>query len=214
MADYTIRQGDTLARIAAAHQLASWKKIYQHPNNADFRQKRPNPDLIYPGDLIYVPDREDRHESGDTDRRHSYVYKKPKQVLRIAAEDMDGKRLRDQRYQLWIDGELSMGTTDGDGAIEKEISVLSAQGKLRIGDYQWELDIGHLNPMDENTPDQGLSGAQGRLLNLGYPVGPVDGIYGPKTQTALRYFQADEHLPETGQLDSATRAKLIAVHGV
>jgi len=214
MPNYSVQQGDTLAKIAERASLASWKRIYDHANNAEFRQNRPDPNLIYPGDVVYVPDREDRDESSSTDANHQFLYKRPKQVLRVAVEDMDGKRLASQPYQLWVDGEQSTGSTDGEGIIEKEIPVKASQGMLKVGDYQWNLGIGHLNQMDANTPDQGISGAQGRLLNLGYPVGPVDGICGPQTKASLRYFQADEHLPETSELDAATRAKLIEVHGI
>jgi hypothetical protein len=214
MPDYTVRQGDTLAKIAKDFNLASWKRIYDHPNNGSFRKDRPNPNLIYPGDVVFVPDREDRDESRATGAKHQFVHKRPTQTLRVAVEDMDRQRLANQPYKLWIDGEFSTGTTDGEGNIEKEIPLKASQGLLKVADYQWKLAIGHLNPMDKNTPDQGTSGAQGRLLNLGYPVGSVDGICGPRTKASLRYFQADEHLPETGELDAATRAKLLEVHGI
>ena len=51
------------------------------------------------------------------EKRHRYVYKKPTQILRLAVEDMNGHRLRSEPYKLWIDGELSTGTTDGDGIV-------------------------------------------------------------------------------------------------
>ena len=211
---YRVQQGDTLAKIADAFGLASWKRIYDHPENADFRRRRPNPNLVFPGDTVFVPDRQDRTDSAQTNQKHQYVCQKPNQVLRLALEDMDGKRLANQPYKLWIDGQFSSGTTDGQGKIEKQIPIQASIGKLVVGDYRWDLGIGQLNPMDDSTPDQGVSGAQGRLLNLGYPVGPVDGIYGSKTAAAIRYFQADEHLPETGELDAATRARLLSVHGI
>ncbi len=214
MSCYRVQQGDTLAKIADAFGLASWKRIYDHPENADLRSRRPNPNLIFPGDSVFVPERQDRTESTPTDQTHKFVYDKPVQVLHLAVEDMDGKRLANKPYKLWVDGLFYPGTTDGKGMLEKEIPIQASVGKLVVGDYRWDLGIGDLNPMDDSTPDQGVSGAQGRLLNLGYPVGPLDGIYGSKTAAAIRYFQADEHLPETGELDAATRARLLAVHGI
>jgi hypothetical protein len=58
MADilYTVSQGDTLTTIAREHQVDNWRTIYYAPNNADFRRKRPNPDKIFPGDKLFVPD--------------------------------------------------------------------------------------------------------------------------------------------------------------
>lgn len=52
---YTVRAGDTLVKIARAHGVATWQEIYRHPDNAAFRAKRPNPDRIFPGDVLRVP---------------------------------------------------------------------------------------------------------------------------------------------------------------
>ncbi len=52
---YTVKSGDTLTRIAAEHGLPSWRELYQHPDNAEFRRKRPNPDRIFPGDVVIIP---------------------------------------------------------------------------------------------------------------------------------------------------------------
>jgi pimeloyl-ACP methyl ester carboxylesterase len=54
---YTVRPGDTLSSIARAHGLHSWQELYQHSDNAGFRAMRPNPNQIYPGDVLQVPDR-------------------------------------------------------------------------------------------------------------------------------------------------------------
>jgi peptidoglycan hydrolase-like protein with peptidoglycan-binding domain len=40
---------------------------------------------------------------------------------------------------------------------------------------------------------------QSGLATLGYDPGPADGRTGPKTQGAIRRFQADNQLPVTGQ---------------
>jgi peptidoglycan hydrolase-like protein with peptidoglycan-binding domain len=49
---------------------------------------------------------------------------------------------------------------------------------------------------------------QRRLAQRGYQIGPVDGVFGPSTQTALRSFQKDVNLPANGQIDSQTLAVL------
>jgi hypothetical protein len=60
---YTIRSGDTLTHIAAREGFSSWRDIYYHPDNSAFRTKRPNPDRIFPGDVLIIPDKRD----GQTD---------------------------------------------------------------------------------------------------------------------------------------------------
>ena len=53
---YTVQRGDTLTKIAREHGFRSWRALYSHPDNAGFRRLRPNPDLIFPGDVIQIPD--------------------------------------------------------------------------------------------------------------------------------------------------------------
>jgi len=43
---YTVRPGDSLSSIASRNGLSSWRDIYDHPDNATFRTRRPNPNLV------------------------------------------------------------------------------------------------------------------------------------------------------------------------
>ena len=52
---YTVQPGDTLSGIAKKHGLASWRDIYDLSENTGFRRKRPNPDRIFPGDIVTIP---------------------------------------------------------------------------------------------------------------------------------------------------------------
>ena len=52
---YTVRQGDTLTSIARQFGFANWKDIYYNPANAALRLRRPNPDLLQPGDQVLIP---------------------------------------------------------------------------------------------------------------------------------------------------------------
>ena len=45
---------------------------------------------------------------------------------------------------------------------------------------------------------------QRALAQLGYYHGPVDGVVGPQTERAIRWFQSADSLPVTGEIDSAT----------
>jgi hypothetical protein len=49
---------------------------------------------------------------------------------------------------------------------------------------------------------------QMKLTELGYDPGPSDGIYGSRTETAVRAFQKDRGLPITGELNDSTRKEL------
>jgi hypothetical protein len=52
---YIVKSGDTLSKIAREHGYNSWRDIYYHADNAEFRRKRPDPDRIYPGDELILP---------------------------------------------------------------------------------------------------------------------------------------------------------------
>jgi hypothetical protein len=53
--------------------------------------------------------------------------------------------------------------------------------------------------------------AQADLARLGYSVGPVDGVIGPRTRSAIADFQSDTGLPPSGILTAAT-ATALGVH--
>jgi hypothetical protein len=53
-----------------------------------------------------------------------------------------------------------------------------------------------------------VKSAQQTLQSKGMDPGPVDGIMGPRTKAALRGYQKDQNLPQTGLLDDQTLAKL------
>jgi len=214
MPSYVVKQGDTLSLIAKQFKLASWESIYNHPNNAEFKKNRPNPNLIYPGDKLFVPQREIRTEDSATEQKHRFKVKKQKQTLAIAVEDIMGERIANEDYELKVADKTYKGKTDGEGLLQEEIPIDAVKGSLTVGPYQWDLLIGHLNPIETNTKDRGVSGAQGRLKNLGYMVGAVDGVMGPKTEAAIEAFQADENLKVTSKLDDETRKALVKVHNI
>jgi peptidoglycan hydrolase-like protein with peptidoglycan-binding domain len=111
-----------------------------------------------------------------------------------------------------MDGAVLEGTTTDAEGIERSISPLARSGTLTVDGHVWTLQLAALNPVD-NTADHGVSGIQARLLNLGYDVGEVDGVAGPKTRAAIRAFQQEHRLALSGDLNQATRDKVVAIHG-
>jgi hypothetical protein len=64
-----------------------------------------------------------------------------------------------------------------------------------------EYSAGQPSP-DELTPT--IIAVQKELAQLGYYHGDVDGLIGPQTEIAIRWFQSVEKLPVTGQIDDPT----------
>lgn len=48
------------------------------------------------------------------------------------------------------------------------------------------------------------------LESAGYELGRLDGVWGPKTESALKHFQKDYELDKTGEVDDETAEALVA----
>lgn len=210
---HTVQQGEDLVRIAHRYHFLDYRTIYEHPSNAEFRRLRPDPNLIYPGDRINIPEIEKKSIPCSTGQRHVFRVTSMVRLLKLAIEDFDGERLPNSPYELLVRGHKYEGTTDGDGILKQEIPLDAEEAKLTIDGHTWTLNIAHLNPVDD-APDEGVSGIQARLHNLGYNPGPIDGVAGPRTRAAVRSFQADNPpLEVDGICGPKTKAKLIERHG-
>lgn len=75
MTIHTVQKGDNLSKIARQYKLKDWRVIYNHPENAAFRKRRKNPNLILPGDEIYIPPTQDQSTSVNTGKIHQFVIK-------------------------------------------------------------------------------------------------------------------------------------------
>lgn len=76
------------------------------------------------------------------------------------------------------------------------VSQRSSSGSSYQGDYA--------EPQDASVPDPKLKQAQYVLIERGYDPGDADGLYGRKTKAALRLFQKDNQLRQSGQLNMVT----------
>jgi N-acetylmuramoyl-L-alanine amidase len=212
---HIVEQGECLAGIARQYGFTDYRKVYDHPQNAQLKQDRPNPNILLPGDQIFIPDKDLKQHSGSTEKRHSFKLDAEKTQLRLVIADTDGNPYGGNRYELKVGAEVFKGTTGSDGLIEQTISADAEAGELTVWWTEgpppitctWTLDIGHLDPVEE------VSGVQARLNNLGFNSGGVDGILGPKTNSAIQAFQDANGLVVDGIAGPQTQAKLIQLHG-
>jgi N-acetylmuramoyl-L-alanine amidase len=213
MPNHTVQQGECLTRIAAQYGFRDYRTIYNDPGNADVRQKRPNPNMLFPGDIIFIPEKARKEVPAATTKVHHFRVPGSRRFLRIVVEDLDGKKLASKPYELEIEGVVVKGVTGADGLIQRPITVDAENGSLTVGHYTWALSIAHLNPLSD-VSDNGVSGIQARLRNMGYDPGPIDGIMGPLTESAITEFQADNPpLKVDGICGAHTRARLVEAYG-
>jgi len=215
MASYhVVLQGEHLSRIAKQYGFTDYRTIWDHGKNAGLRGRR-NPNVLFPGDELFIPDRDVRVEDRVTDQRHRFVMKGPQLKLRLTIEDLYERPVANARCELHIEGQMHQLTTDVKGKIEVDISSPSELGHLIVKTNETPIDnvtipvkIGHLDPVEE------LSGQKARLANLGYHFTAIEAVQSPaEFRLAVEEFQCDHGLLVDGKCGPQTQAKLKAVHG-
>jgi N-acetylmuramoyl-L-alanine amidase len=216
---YVVKQGDHLSGIAEQNGFTDYKIIWNHPENADLREKRKNPNVLFPGDRLFIPDKEIQEFSRSTDQLHVFVLKTTPLKLRIKLHRFYSKPIANTPCDLLISGDLLHLTSDATGIVEQTISKTVQDATLRVhqqitvkgrsvpDDFDIPIKIGHLNPERE------LSGQVARLSNLGYYRSELVPIDDAEFVSAVEEFQCDHGLAVDGDCGPATQAKLKEVHG-
>ena len=222
-------QGEYLAKIARAYGFADFHTIWDAPENKDLKEKRKNPNILYPGDKLVIPDKELGEESRATEKKHKFELQSEKLMLRIQLLDFKNKPVEGHECTLIVEGKPKEFKTKSDGMLEEEISTDQGAGKVQDRGkpdpkqpFQAALDIplkiGHLDPVDK------IPGQIGRLNNLGYNAGEIPEHTltdeeeeklrkSPQFLSAVEEFQCDFGLKVDGICGKNTQEKLVKVHG-
>lgn len=211
---HTVKQGEHLSRLAEQYGFSDYRTIWNHPENAELKQKRQDPNVLYPGDTLSIPDRELREELRPTDKRHTFVLTRTNLKLRLVLESRFDKPVANAACTLRINPDTWNLTTDGRGRIEQDIRPEVEQAMLIVWDSKTVFDsmqvtfgIGHLDPVEE------FSGQWGRLANLGYLSGQPAEENPEDFGSAVEEFQCENDLKVDGICGPKTQAKLKQVHG-
>jgi hypothetical protein len=206
--DHIVKQGDCLSSIAARYGF-TWQTLWNDAANADLKKRRKDPNILFVGDVVVVPDSKVRKESCASGSLHEFVCKATAEPIRIRFLDELDKPIANAKYELVVDGKTRTGNTNGDGELTEKIGTGVKTARLFLGDdrREYTIQVGGLDPVTE------IVGVQQRLSNLGYTPGKIDGINGPHTSAALGEFQADNGLEPTGELDDDTIKALQDRHG-
>jgi hypothetical protein len=206
--NHQVKQGDCISSIAFEYGFLP-DTIWNHPNNAELKKNRKDMNILLPGDIVFVPDKQLKEVSEPTNQVHKFSVKNvpAKLSLRLL---FDGEPRRNEPYTLDFEGKITTGTTDSDGNINISIIPNAKTAKLTIGiderKMEYDLQLGRLDPVDK------ITGVQSRLNNLGFDCGRVDGMLNTETKEALQAFQVSVGIQPSGELDAATKAKLYESH--
>jgi len=207
--EHVVREGECISLLAAKHGLKA-SDIFDHPDNAELKAVRRNPNVLLPRDRVAVRQVELKEQGRPTNQKSTFQLLREPVFLQIQILDRD-QPVAGKPFALTVDGVTIRGTTNPDGTIKVRISPTATAGFLLVGPpdnlLQMKLKLGALHPVETNT------GVQQRLQNLGFDCGPIDGIVGPRTRGRIRDFQGKSGLTIDGKLDPATRELLRQKHG-
>lgn len=214
MKPYAVRQGDYLARLAGRMGFSA-DAVWNDPRNAELKELRGNGDVLYPGDLLYVPDAAPEPMDLAAKSNNRFEAKVPVVTLDLVFSK-DEQPLAGEPYEVHGLPDRVEGTSGGDGGVKLTVPVSVHEVRVVFPKYNavYPIRVGHLDPIDE------LSGVRMRLENLGFyrglgAVAPDDESDAARAldQRAVRAFQAAHNLPVTGEVDDATRGALRDAHG-
>ena len=85
-----------------------------------------------------------------------------------------------------------------DGVVDRETYRGLDEARWRLGDRPLSFAVRHPYVGDD------VAGLQHRLTDMGFDCGRADGVFGPRTENALREFQRNVGLPADGACGPAT----------
>jgi N-acetylmuramoyl-L-alanine amidase len=85
-----------------------------------------------------------------------------------------------------------------DGVVDHETYRALDEARWRLGDRVLSYAVRHPYVGDD------VAGLQQRLIEMGFDCGRADGVFGPRTENALREFQRNVGLPADGTCGPAT----------
>lgn len=215
-----------------------WQTLWDHPKNAELKKLRGDPDLLYAGDVVHVPDKRPKDHDAATEKLHRFrlkgtpakfviVLTRPPASAPVKERSAAGaaweyveqevrppapEPAADVPFELLAEGALlKRGRTGKDGRIEATLRPDAQDGVLVLDPGTPEEQRIELN-FREMDPAATIPGVCKRLVNLGYGC-PVASEVTPAVAAAVAAFQRDHGLPVTGVPDDATRDEIRKAHG-
>jgi hypothetical protein len=211
---HIVKQGEYLSGLARQYGFSSYRTLWFHPENAELRKKRQNPNILFPGDSLFIPEIENKRTDGVTEKCHVFQKSGDRLKLRLMLKDIYNGPLADARCELRLGNDGLPGQSHSNGRLDQEIPITCETASLLLGGKKdplenrvTEIKIGHLDPVEE------MSGQAARLQNLGYYRTSVEEIDKMEFRYAVEEFQCDHGLVVDGKCGPQTQARLKSEHG-
>jgi hypothetical protein len=222
MQPVVIQRGDFLSKLADAFAFDA-DAVWNDDHNADLRALRYSPDMLVPGDVMFVPGEPNAPvETAPHAADGASTALSPVPTSSISVRFTEAI-YASKAYRLQELDELGVLMTDETGmakfdcpvTVQTVTVVFSTSGESR------ELNIGGMDPVDT------LAGVFKRLQNLGYLAADSDfdpnelivlraGLYAleaHESPEAAEAWAEDAGLSDDGTLDEDVKTMLVTAHG-
>ncbi len=209
--DYIVKQGEHIPGLADRFGFRDYDTIWSLPQNADLKKERGNPNVLFPGDHVFIPDKQVKTVDGVTEKLHTMVLAGAKLTLRVVLRNIDDEPMAGVSCELEVMSKKDTLVANPNGLIKEDIPKQAHDGELKVLDSVIVVQIGDLDPPDKE------SGQLARLVNLGYYLGAPGPLDKEQFRSAVEEFQCDhkksDGLKVTGDCDDQTQQVLLKVHG-
>lgn len=200
---HVVQSGEYLDKIA--HRLGFQAEVlWGAPKNQELRKLRPSPNLLSPGDVLWVPKgKETGGEVLSVGAANRYERRVPRIKVVTWLHRSNGTPVANEPCE--VRGLGLQVTSSAEGKVELDLPIHVREVELWIPSLQISQPIlvGDLDPADTG------SGLKQRLTNLGYNT--YHG-FDDAPGDAITKFQKDHGLPLTGVADTATLDALKSNH--
>ena len=224
---YVVRSGEYITAIAHANGLDPIT-LWEHADNADLRKTRSHPEMLAPGDILYLPKPKAVKAPLTVGGDNAFVSNPPSVSVAITLNGSDGKPLAGKAVRVEEACGKKDYTTGGDGSLQFNVPCTTRVAVVRVVGTRtsFKVKVGNLDPHDSDAGalsrlrQLGFSGDEAAVSANGHPAlqqtgdttNDADAAQARLSQ-AVTAFQTAMGLPVTGQLDDATRSKLAEKYG-
>jgi hypothetical protein len=218
---YVVRSGDYLTALAFARGTTV-DDILADPNNADFKKQREHPEILLPGDIVYLPEPDRKWLPATVGSTNNFTVKVPEVDVKVTLSGPDGKALANKSVTTVPPLGTAPLTTDGSGGLTLHVPVFLDVVRITVdgGGPVFDVKVGNLDPHDEP------SGLISRLRQLGH-IGhesahaqarqwladDAEGLHQLALQRGIEAFQASKGQDVTGVADDALCKDVRDDHG-
>lgn len=209
---HVVKQGEHVARLALLSGSTE-DEVWNHEKNAELKARRGSPEILAPGDVLYLPAGPVEGLELEKGADNAYQATVPRKPFSVKLATLAGP-IADEPYEVRglpqrPGSPPPGGRTGSGGEVELEVPVTTRELSIHLPRLvqTFTLALGAMDPLEET------SGVRMRLENLGLLSGGREPEPG-EVEAALVAFQSKEGLEATGRADDPTLERLKQRAGV